>query len=49
MKYVLKMYAGLYGYFTTEWYGLWKETKERDDLPKYAKEAMLKMYSTMLE
>ena len=40
---------GTCGYGYNHTYETRKRLKERDDLPKYVKEAMLKMYSTMLE
>lgn len=47
-KYIINLDSGMYGYFTTEWYSLWKETKEREDLDTNIKSVICKMYSNVL-
>lgn len=47
-EYNLKLDAGQYGYFVTEWVNLFAENEKREDLPRNVKEAIGLMYARLI-
>lgn len=47
-EYTLKLDAGQYGFFTTEWSSLYEVIKKREDLDDETRKALLKMYASLL-
>ena len=47
-EYIVKLNAGQYGFFETEWYNMFLKTEKREDLDKDTKKVIGSMYASLL-